>query len=155
MKIKFIAMGILAACALSLLFYYIEFNKSDKINIICHGTLITQNGLASSRVRVSFFLNRRNGRVNFDGIKNNKNHKSVIIRRASSFTFNHYGNTYIISESRVSELPGNTAPADSLIGMYPSFMLFNDKDYRFNMYQTGDSGYLFMSDKFATLYCVR
>lgn len=155
MKNKFLILSMMAVGILFLLIYYFLIGSRENISITCHGILVTQNDLTSSRARISVFLHGKNGRVNFDGIAKNKDNEPTIIRRASSFNFSHYGDTYIIYKSIVSELPGNTTPADLLIGMYPSFMLFNGMDYRFNMYPTGDKGYLFMSDKFVTLYCVR
>lgn len=155
MKNKSLILSIVAVGALFLLIYYFLIDNREKTSVACHGILVTQSDVSSSRARISVFLHGTNGRVNFDGIAKNKDNEETIIRLASSFTFSHYVNTYVIYKSTVSELPGNTTPANLLIGMYPSFMLFNGKDYRFDMYQTGDNGYLFMSDKFATLYCVR
>lgn len=145
---------VFVSCVLPLLIYYIYFDRPDDINVSCHGTLVTKNELMSSRVRVSIFLTGERGRVNFDGVISNKKNAAIIIRRASSFTLNHYGNTYAIDKSIASELPGNMASTDLLTGMFPEFMFFNDKDYRLNMYKVGSNGYLFMSDKFVTLYCV-
>lgn len=144
---------ILAIGVVFLLFSYFFINRTEDINIACHGTLITGSAQMASRVRVSVFLQGRNGRTNFDGITTNSNNETVIIRRASSFTFSRYWNAYTINNSIVSELPGNVATAESLRSMFPSFMLFDDEDYRFNLYRVGNSGYLFMSDKFVTLYC--
>lgn len=154
MRKELVAPIILASCLLALLIYYIFLDRPDKVNISCHGTLVTQNELMSSRVRVSIFLTGERGRVNFDGVISNEKNVKITIRRASSFTLHHYGNTYAIDKSIASELPGNMASTDLLTGMFPEFMLFNDKDYRLNMYKVGNNGYLFMSDKFVTLYCV-
>ncbi|WP_025123483.1 MULTISPECIES: hypothetical protein [unclassified Serratia (in: enterobacteria)] len=155
MKNKSLILSMVAVAILCLLIYSFFIANRENINITCHGILVTQNDQTSSRARISVFLHGKNGRVNFDGIAKNKDNEATIIRRASSFNFSHYGDTYIIYKSIVSELPGNTTPADLLIGMYPSFMLFDGMDYRFNMYPTGGNGYLFMSDKFVTLSCVR
>lgn len=155
MKNKYVTLGIILLCTLFSLIYFFVIYTPNKVNIICHGTLITKNDLASSKVRVFIVLHEKNGRVNFDGVASNNSNEETRIRRASSFEFKHYGNSYFIDKSNISELPGNTTPADLLIGMYPSFMLFNSNDYRFTLYRIGDEGYLFMSDKFVTLYCVR
>lgn len=155
MKKAYLIPGIFAVGLVFLLIYYFFLDRSEDINISCHGTLITGSAQMASRVRVSVFLQGGNGRTNFDGITKNSNYETVIIRRASSFTFSRYWNAYTIKHSIVSELPGNMASAESLRSMFPSFMLFDSQDYRFNLYPVGDSGYLFMSDKFVTLYCTR
>lgn len=154
MRKELLVPAVLVLCLLPLLIYYIYPDKADKINISCNGTLVTQNELMSSRVRVSILLTGARGRVNFDGVISNKKNEIITIRRASSFTPHHYGSIYAIDKSIVSELPGNMASTDLLTGMFPEFMLFNDKDYRLNMYKVGSNGYLFMSDKFVTLYCI-
>jgi hypothetical protein len=156
MKKIYISANILAVLALFALFYHTFINKSsDDINISCHGILVSGNQHTASRMRVSLFLNGNRGRVNFDGIVESDNHRITVIRRASSFFLARHENGYMISQSIVSELPGNTASADVLRSMFPSFMLFNGEDYRFNMYSVGNGNFLFMSDKFVTLYCSR
>lgn len=151
-KIKLLS-TVLAACVLFFLMLYVFFDKKKELNLSCQSTLIAKNDLISSRVRVSVYLLGENGGINLDGVANINNAEVYIIRRASSFKISHNGNRYIIYGSAVSELPGNTASADILTGIYPSFMLFNGKDYKFNLYRVAEDDYLLMSDRFVTLFC--
>ncbi len=75
MRKELLVPAVLVLCLLPLLIYYIYPDKADKINISCNGTLVTQNELMSSRVRVSILLTGARGRVNFDGVISNKKTK--------------------------------------------------------------------------------
>lgn len=138
---------------LTLLVAIVLLNNGRELEITCHSTLVTGNNQVTSWVRVSFFLEKNSGQINFDGVTNSNGNKDHILRRATSFTFTRRDNIYIINNSSVSELPGNTAPISSLKGMFPAFMLVDNASYRFNIYPIGNSAYLFMSDGFITLYC--